>query len=66
MGFFNIHFDEFTKYFKHLGDTTNIKLFLHPLSHEIDFMNMNKVFRIRRISTTTLKAGMFLISLPCL
>ena len=43
--FSNIHFDEFTKYFKHLGDTTNIKLFLHPLSHEIDFMNMNKVFR---------------------
>ena len=43
--FSNIYFDEFNKYFKHLGDTTNIKLFLHPLSHEIDFMNMNKVFR---------------------
>ena len=43
--FSNVYFDEFTKYFKHLGDTTNIKLFLHPLSHEIDFMNMNKVFR---------------------
>jgi len=43
--FSNVFFDEFTKYFKHVGDTTNNKLFLHPLSHEIDFMNINKIFR---------------------
>ena len=43
--FSNIYSDEFTKYFKHVGDTTNNKLFIHPLSHEIDFMNINKIFR---------------------
>jgi hypothetical protein len=43
--FSNIYFDKFERIFSHAGDTTNNKLILHPLSHEIDFMNINKVFR---------------------
>jgi hypothetical protein len=43
--FSNVYFDKFDKWFKHVGDTTNNKLFLHPMSHELDFMNINKVFR---------------------
>ena len=43
--FSNVYSDEFNKYFRHVGDTTNNKLFLHALSHEIDFMNINKIFR---------------------
>jgi hypothetical protein len=43
--FSNIYFDKFEKIFSHAGDTTNNILILHPLSHEIDFMNINKVFR---------------------
>ena len=43
--FSNVYFDKFVKIFSHAGDTTNNKLILHPLSHEIDFMNINKVFR---------------------
>lgn len=42
--FSNIYCDRFSKYFAHLRDTSNTKLFLHPLSHEIDFMNIHKVF----------------------
>ena len=43
--FSNIYFDKFAMLFTHVGDTTNNSLFLHPMSHEIDFMNINKVFR---------------------
>jgi hypothetical protein len=43
--FTNIYFDKFAKWFNHVGDTANNKLFIHPMSHEIDFMNINKVFR---------------------
>jgi hypothetical protein len=43
--FSNVYFDKFAKMFSHVGDTTNNKLILHPLSHEIDFMNMDKIFR---------------------
>jgi hypothetical protein len=43
--FSNVYFDKFAKIFNHTGDTTNNKLILHPLSHEVDFMNINKVFR---------------------
>jgi hypothetical protein len=43
--FSNVYFDRFARIFSHVGDTTNNKLILHPLSHEIDFMNINKVFR---------------------
>jgi hypothetical protein len=43
--FSNVYYDKFTKIFNHIGDTTNNKLILHPLSHEVDFMNINKVFR---------------------
>jgi hypothetical protein len=43
--FSNVYFDKFAKMFEHVGDTTNNKLILHPLSHEIDFMNINKIFR---------------------
>ena len=43
--FTNVYFDKFANWFIHVGDTTNNKLFLHPMSHEIDFMNIDKVFR---------------------
>jgi hypothetical protein len=43
--FSNVYFDKFGKYFTHAGDTTSNTLFLHPMSHEIDFMNLDKVFR---------------------
>jgi hypothetical protein len=43
--FTNVYFDKFAKWFAHVGDTTNNSLFIHPMSHEIDFMNINKVFR---------------------
>ena len=43
--FTNVYFDRFSKWFTHVGDTANNKLFLHPMSHEIDFMNLDKVFR---------------------
>ncbi|MGA2822049.1 MAG: hypothetical protein ABSE72_00810 [Bacteroidales bacterium] len=42
--FSNVYFGRFNDLFTHVGDTTNLKLFLHPLSHEIDFMNIHKVF----------------------
>ena len=42
--FSNIYFSRFNELFSHVGDTTNLKLFLHPLSHELDFMNIHKVF----------------------
>ena len=42
--FSNVYFPGFSDVFSHVGDTTNLKLFLHPMSHEIDFMNIHKVF----------------------
>ncbi|MCX6244000.1 MAG: hypothetical protein NTU98_04785 [Bacteroidetes bacterium] len=42
--FSNVYFSRFNDLFSHVGDTTNLKLFLHPLSHEVDFMNIHKVF----------------------
>jgi hypothetical protein len=38
----NVFCDRFNAYFQHLGDTTNLKFFLHPMSHEVDFMNIHK------------------------
>jgi hypothetical protein len=37
-----VHADMFDPYFKR--DTTKIGRFLHPLSHELDFMNLRKAF----------------------
>lgn len=37
-----VYADGFTKYFDR--DTTKIGRFLHPLSHELDFMNLRKAF----------------------
>ena len=37
-----VYADMFTKYFDR--DTTKIGRFLHPLSHELDFMNLRKAF----------------------
>jgi hypothetical protein len=41
----NVYFDRFEGWFSHLNDTTNLKYFIHPMSHELDFMNMHKAFR---------------------
>ena len=38
----DVHIPGFEKYF--LRDTTRAGRFLHPLSHELDFMNMRKAF----------------------
>lgn len=38
----SVYFKLFEDYF--INDTTYIKKFLHPLSHELDFMNMRKIF----------------------
>lgn len=43
--FSNVYFNKYEKWFQHVGDTSNNKLILHPMSHELDFMNINKVFR---------------------
>jgi hypothetical protein len=43
--FSNVYFSQFDKWFAHAGDSTSNTLFIHPLSHEIDFMNLDKVFR---------------------
>lgn len=41
----NVYFDKFLKYFNK-GEPDQIKKsFLHPMSHELDFMNIYKVFR---------------------
>jgi hypothetical protein len=37
-----VHADVFTPYF--VRDTTKVGRFLHPLSHELDFMNLRKAF----------------------
>jgi len=41
----NVYFDRFESLFSHLNDTNNLKYFIHPMSHELDFMNLNKAFR---------------------
>jgi hypothetical protein len=40
-----VFFDRFLSWFTHLNDTTNLKYFIHPMSHELDFMNLHKAFR---------------------
>ncbi len=40
----NVYFDKFQKIYNHVFDTTNSSYFLHPLSHELDFMNIHKAF----------------------
>jgi len=40
-----VYFDRFQSWFTHLNDTTNLKYFIHPMSHELDFMNLHKAFR---------------------
>ncbi|MTI21051.1 hypothetical protein E1176_08475 [Fulvivirga sp. RKSG066] len=39
---FKIHSDTFMSHFKR--DTSKVQQFLHPLSHELDFMNLRKAF----------------------
>jgi len=41
----NVYFDRFNSWFTHLNDTVNLKYFIHPMSHELDFMNLHKVFK---------------------
>jgi hypothetical protein len=41
----DVYFDRFQSWFTHLNDTTNLKYFIHPMSHELDFMNLHKAFR---------------------
>jgi hypothetical protein len=43
--FSNVYFNRFEQYFDHLNDTAGNGLFLHPLSHEVDFMNFHKIFK---------------------
>jgi len=43
--FSNVYFDRFESWFTHVNDTANLKFFIHPMSHELDFMNLHKVFR---------------------
>jgi hypothetical protein len=38
----SVYFQMFEDYF--IDDTTYLKKFLHPMSHELDFMNMRKIF----------------------
>jgi len=41
----NVYFDKFLKHFNKGDKNTVVKSFLHPMSHELDFMNIYKVFR---------------------
>jgi len=41
----NVFFSEFQKYFPQGELTEREKHFLHPMSHELDFMNIYKVFK---------------------
>jgi len=41
----NVYFNQFESWFAHLQDTTNLKYFIHPMSHELDFMNLHKAFK---------------------
>ncbi|MCS6832510.1 MAG: hypothetical protein NZ521_02960 [Flammeovirgaceae bacterium] len=42
-GIYKIHYEPFRRLFE--SDTTKGKRFLHPMSHEIGFMNLEKAFR---------------------
>jgi len=41
----NVYFDRFESWFTHLSDTSNLMYFIHPMSHELDFMNLHKAFK---------------------
>lgn len=41
----NVYCSKFDQIFPHLKDTTNLSLIIHPMSHELDFMNIHKIFR---------------------
>jgi hypothetical protein len=41
----NVYFDRFNSWFIHLNDSANLKYFIHPMSHELDFMNLHKAFK---------------------
>jgi len=41
----NVYFDRFESWFTHVNDTANLKYFIHPMSHELDFMNLHKIFK---------------------
>jgi hypothetical protein len=41
----NVYFDRFLKEFNKGSQPQVERSFLHPMSHELDFMNINKVFR---------------------
>ncbi len=43
--FSNVYFDRYESWFPHLGDTLNTSYIIHPMSHELDFMNIHKVFK---------------------
>ncbi|MFH1160924.1 MAG: hypothetical protein V1733_08255 [bacterium] len=40
----NVYFNRFDRYFNHVGDTISGQNFLHPMSHELDFMNLHRMF----------------------
>lgn len=40
----NVYFNRFERYFNHVGDSVSGENFLHPMSHELDFMNLHKMF----------------------
>jgi len=40
----NVYSSMFEKYFYHIGDSISGENFLHPMSHELDFMNLRKMF----------------------
>ncbi len=41
-----VHFEPFNKLFNF--DSTDTKTFIHPMSHELDFMNLHKAFRKKK------------------
>lgn len=43
--FSNVYFEPFTDLFSHEIDSAAYPAFIHPMSHELDFMNLIKVFR---------------------
>ena len=49
-----VHSQLFERYFSR--DTTKVGKFLHPLSHELDFMNLRKAFESDSISQFTAKS----------
>jgi len=40
----NVYTTAFDKYFNHVGDSISGENFLHPMSHELDFMTLRKMF----------------------